>query len=67
MDQNKATSGTMHGVNQEKEEALGPIPVINNDSQHDGDSLLEDTGTIYNKLEDQLVMTSRTPGQFSYK
>jgi hypothetical protein len=66
MDQNEATGGVMQSVNQE-EEALEPMLLINNDRQDDGDSLSEEVGKIYTKLEEELVVNSRTPEQFSYK
>jgi hypothetical protein len=53
-------------INQE-EEALEPTPLTNNGTQDDADSLSEEAGTIYKTLDEQLVVTSQTQGQFSYK
>jgi hypothetical protein len=53
-------------INQE-EEAFEPTHLTNNARQEDENSLLEEAETIYKKLDDESVMISRTPEQFSKK
>jgi hypothetical protein len=56
----------MQRVNQE-EEAFEPTPLTNNGRQEDETSLLEVAETICKKLEDESVVISRTPEEFSKK
>jgi hypothetical protein len=53
-------------VNQ-KEEVFEPTPLTNNGRQEDETSLLGEAETIYKKLEDESVVISRTPEEFSKK